>query len=62
MFNSTHIAFAEPKYASHMIACVQNVANPEEFSCCIANLDITADIAHIKTICGLLRWIMMVAA
>jgi len=43
-----------------VIARVQNVVNPEEFCYYIVNLDITADIAHVETMCGLLRWIQVV--
>jgi hypothetical protein len=62
VFSTTHIAVAGPNYTIHVIARVQNVARPEELFCYIANLDIAADIAHVDTMCGLLRWILVVGA
>jgi hypothetical protein len=62
VFNTTHIAVAEPNYKSHVIALVQNVTRPEELFCYFANLDIAADSAHVETMCGPLRWILVVGA
>lgn len=53
-----HVQFvscAGHKYKSRVIACVQNVASPAELSCYIVNLDITADIAHVETMCVLFK-------